>query len=73
LSNHKCSCGGKHEIIGGYHTVYGENPFEPNETFESNGRRYYYCDKNRKGELFYSHSDGFYYPVILPAPASFNG
>lgn len=62
LANHKCECGGKYEAVGGHLAISGINPFEPEKTHTSEFKigEFYYAEKNRKGEVFYSHSDGYY-------------
>lgn len=62
LSERRCDCGGRLEIVGGNVTIYEENPFEPEKTHEWNGRRFYFTEKNRKGDLFY-YQNGYYRAV----------
>lgn len=78
LSERRCDCGGKLEIIGGSISLLGEHPFDEKCTYEdtwTNQGKFFYADRNRKGEYFVWH-EGYWHkienPIFKQSPASLN-
>lgn len=70
LSDQRCECGGKLEIIGGSRILAGKHPFDDKATFTAQwyDGEFYHADVNRKGEYYVWH-EGYFHKIENPVLA----